>query len=139
MEACCREDLVRPAKRLWDEMFASGCPGNLNTYNILIGKLSQIGEVEEALRLFQHMAEKRDVMLAQSILSTFVIHLCIKGQFLVASKLLCDLTSDIKDSDSHVVLLKCLADAKEIQFAINTYNGFEKPHLQYCKLYSPNL
>lgn len=55
MEACCREDLLRPAKRLWDEMFASGCGGDVRTYNALIGKFSEMGDAEEALRLFRHM------------------------------------------------------------------------------------
>lgn len=58
MEACCREDLLRPAKRLWDEMFASRCGGNLKTYNILICKFSAVGQAEEAHRLFSHMLEK---------------------------------------------------------------------------------
>jgi pentatricopeptide repeat protein len=58
IEVLCREDLLRPAKRLWDEMFVIGCGGNLKTYNILIGKFSEIGQIEEATRLFNHMLEK---------------------------------------------------------------------------------
>ncbi|KAJ6754495.1 RESPIRATORY COMPLEX I CHAPERONE putative-RELATED [Salix purpurea] len=58
IEVLCREDLLRPAKRLWDEMFVIGCGGNLKTYNILIGKFSEIGQTEEAMRLFNHMLEK---------------------------------------------------------------------------------
>ncbi|CAA6659700.1 unnamed protein product [Spirodela intermedia] len=58
MEACCREDLIRPAKKLWDEMFACGCCGDLRTYNTLIGKFSEIDDADEALRLFRHMEEK---------------------------------------------------------------------------------
>lgn len=45
----------------------------------------------------------------------FVFH---AGQFVAASKLLCDLTCDIGHSNSHVILLKCLADAREYPAAI---------------------
>ena len=71
MEACCREELLRPAKRLWDEMFASG----LKTCNILIRKFSDKGQVEESQRLFSHMLEKGivpDTMTYTSLLEDFV-------------------------------------------------------------------
>lgn len=58
LKACCREDLVRPAKRLWDEMFASGCCGNLESYSNLIQKFSEVDQVEDACRLFYNMFEK---------------------------------------------------------------------------------
>lgn len=54
----------------------------------------------------------------------------IAGQFLVASKLLCVLNSDIAHSDAHVVMLKWLADAKEIQLAIK--------HIQRVRETSPS-
>lgn len=44
--------------------------------------------------------------------------MCRAGQFLVASKVLCGLTYDIGHSDSHMVLLKCLADAEEVPIAV---------------------
>lgn len=40
------------------------------------------------------------------------------GHFLAASELLSGLSDDIRHSDSHVILLKCLADAREISIAI---------------------
>ena len=40
------------------------------------------------------------------------------GHFEAASKLLCDLTCDIGHPDSHVILLKCLTDAREYPAAI---------------------
>ncbi|KAK3036421.1 hypothetical protein RJ639_030020 [Escallonia herrerae] len=138
IEACCKEDLLRPAKRLWDEMFADGCGGNIKTYNILIRKFSERRQAEEAHRLFCHMLEKgvapdsttysplleglcqeneiktafqvfqksveQDRMLAQRLL----------GHFLAASSLLCDRTWNTGDMDSHVILLKHLADAGDV-------------------------
>ncbi|KAJ1295406.1 hypothetical protein BS78_01G221300 [Paspalum vaginatum] len=58
MEALCRNDLLRPAKKLWDEMFTSGCSPNLQTYNILITKFTEMGESEEVQQLFDHMFQK---------------------------------------------------------------------------------
>lgn len=51
----------------------------------------------------------------ENSLAVFVFH---AGHFVAASKLLCDLTCDIGHSDSHVILLKCLADAREYPAAI---------------------
>ncbi|KAF2301856.1 hypothetical protein GH714_029898 [Hevea brasiliensis] len=164
-----REDLLRPAKKLWDEMFAIGCGVNLKTYNILIAKFSEIAEVEEALRLFNHMLEKgmapdaatyafllkglcqdtkfdaaveifnksinQDLVLAQSILSIFILNLCRKGQFLVASELLCGIAYDIGHSDSHVVLLKCLADAEEVPIAVEHLKRIQDMSPSSCKSY----
>ncbi|XP_008231088.1 PREDICTED: pentatricopeptide repeat-containing protein At5g14080 isoform X2 [Prunus mume] len=165
IETCCREDLLRPAKRLWDEMFASGCRGNLKTYNILIRKFSEVGQVDEAQRLFYHMLGKgvapdvmtytslleglcqetklqaafdvfhksveQDFMLAQNVLGTFTRSLCKAGFFLDASKLLCGLSNDVAQSDSHVILLKYLADAKEIPVAIE--------HVKWVRQTSPSM
>ncbi|PNT74036.1 hypothetical protein BRADI_1g06650v3 [Brachypodium distachyon] len=58
MVALCRNDLLRPAKKLWDEMFTSGCSPNLQTYNILITKFAEIGESQEVQQLFDHMLLK---------------------------------------------------------------------------------
>jgi pentatricopeptide repeat protein len=58
MLTLCRNDLLRPAKKLWDEMFTSGCSPNLQTYNILITKFAEIGENGEVRQLFDHMLQK---------------------------------------------------------------------------------
>ena len=39
-------------------MFDTGCEGNLKTYNIVNGKFSKIGKVEEAQRIFNKMLDK---------------------------------------------------------------------------------
>eukprot|EP00268_Persea_americana_P001588 TRINITY_DN10483_c1_g1_i2.p1 TRINITY_DN10483_c1_g1~~TRINITY_DN10483_c1_g1_i2.p1 ORF type:complete len:627 (-),score=120.83 TRINITY_DN10483_c1_g1_i2:823-2703(-) len=153
MEACCREDLLRPAKKLWDEMFVYGCRGNLQTYNMLIQKFSETGEVEEAQHLFHHMLEKgvepdtvtytslikglcreakinaaleifnksmeQDIVIGGSTLNALIFSLCKEGNFHVASKVLRGLPpSDIDNTNSHIVLLKSLADAGEMKMAI---------------------
>lgn len=40
------------------------------------------------------------------------------GNFIAASKLLCSLSNKIEDTYSHVIFLRCLADAGEMQIAI---------------------
>lgn len=48
------------------------------------------------------------------------------GHFLAASKLLCSLTCDIGHSGSHVILLKCLADARAVPIAIEHIEQVQK-------------
>ncbi|XVF13886.1 hypothetical protein REPUB_Repub09cG0007800 [Reevesia pubescens] len=121
---------VEEALRLFRHMAEKGVAPDATTYTSLLEGLCQESNFESALEIFNKSVQQ-DVMLAQSILSTFIIHLCRKGQFVVASKLLCGLTSDITHSDAHVVMLKCLADAKEIQFAIK--------HIQWVRETSPSI
>jgi pentatricopeptide repeat protein len=54
MRALCKNGLLRPAKKLWDEMFAGGEP-SLQTYNILIKKISETGQVQKAKVLYVKM------------------------------------------------------------------------------------
>ncbi|XWS32616.1 hypothetical protein CRYUN_Cryun22dG0005400 [Craigia yunnanensis] len=121
---------VEEALRLFQHMVEKGVAPDATTYTTLFEGLCQESNFESAFEIF-NKSVKQDVMLAQSILSTFVINLCRKGQFLDSSKLLCGLSSDITNSDSHVVMLKCLADAKEIQFAIK--------HIQRVQETSPSI
>ncbi|KAL8152096.1 LOW QUALITY PROTEIN: hypothetical protein V2J09_021904 [Rumex salicifolius] len=75
MDALCRDDLLRPARKLWDEMFASGINGNMQTYTILIKKFSEVGQFEEALVLFNHMLEKGftpDALTYRSLLESLI-------------------------------------------------------------------
>ncbi|KAE8661648.1 Pentatricopeptide repeat-containing protein [Hibiscus syriacus] len=109
---------VKEAVHLFRLMEEKGIMPDATTYMTLLEGLCQESDFKSAFEIFNKSVEQ-DVRLGQTILSTFVMHLCRTGQFLVASKLLCVLNSDIAHSDAHVVLLKWLADAKEIQLAIN--------------------
>lgn len=53
------------------------------------------------------------------------------GLFPAASKLLCGLTYDIAHSSSHVILLKCLADAGEVPIAVE--------HIKWVRETSPSM
>lgn len=62
------------------------------------------------------------------------LHASIKlhaGHFLVATKLLRGLSSDLGHSDSHVILLKSLADAREVEMAIE--------HIKWIQESSPTM
>ena len=53
-----------------------------------------------------------------NMLSTYSCIMILAGHFCVASGLLCCLTSDIRQLDSHAILLNCLLEAAEISVAI---------------------
>ncbi|CAM0876635.1 unnamed protein product [Alopecurus aequalis] len=152
MVTLCRNDLLRPAKKLWDEMFTSGSSPNLQTYNILITKFAEIGESGEVQQLFDHMLQKgvapdgatytsvitmlcqenkyepaeeifkksvvQDHKLASSVLTVFIAALCKQGSFKTALSVMFGLPSNIESSNSHVILLRCLTDAEEIEMAL---------------------
>ncbi|XP_041003632.1 pentatricopeptide repeat-containing protein At5g14080 [Juglans microcarpa x Juglans regia] len=116
---------VEEAQRLFHHMFEKGVVPDATTYTSLIEGLCRETELEAALNVF-NKSVKQDVVLAQTILSTFVLSLCKEGHFITASKLLRDLTCDIGHSDSHIILLKCLADAREFPIAIEHIKWVEK-------------
>ncbi|KAM7477410.1 hypothetical protein LguiA_025623 [Lonicera macranthoides] len=62
MEACCREDLPRPAKWLWDEMFASGgrsgCLVTCWRKSCYNEKITDLLAPEECLRSFEERQKK---------------------------------------------------------------------------------
>jgi pentatricopeptide repeat protein len=181
MVTLCRNDLLRPAKKLWDEMFTSGCSPNLQTYNILITKFAEIGETGEVQQLFDHMLQKgvapdgatytsvitmlcqenkyeraeeifnksvvQDPKLASSVLTVLILALCkqgisfpvisfsccctysgisllivvlqiFSGNLKAALSVMFSVPSNIESSNSHVILLKFLTDAKEIEMAL---------------------
>ncbi|XP_062194240.1 pentatricopeptide repeat-containing protein At5g14080-like [Phragmites australis] len=80
MDALCRNDLLRPAKKLWDEMFTIGCSPNLQTYNILITKFAQIGESEEVQQLCNHMFQK-GVAPDAATYTSFITMLCEENKY----------------------------------------------------------
>lgn len=62
------------------------------------------------------------------------LHASIKlhaGHFLAAAKLLRGLSSDLGHSDSHVILLKSLADTREVEMAIE--------HIKWIRENSPTM
>ncbi|XP_057984245.1 pentatricopeptide repeat-containing protein At5g14080 [Malania oleifera] len=121
---------VEEAWQLFHHMLEKGIVPDGTTYTSLLEGLCQERKFEAAIEVYNKSIEQ-DVMLARTILSTFILHVCREGHFLDASKLLRGLPCDIGDSDSHVILLKCLADAREIPIAIE--------HIKWVGNTSPSM
>ncbi|XP_050232614.1 pentatricopeptide repeat-containing protein At5g14080 [Mercurialis annua] len=119
---------VEESLRLFNHMLKKGMAPDATTYTCILKGLCQETKFDAAVEIFCKSINQ-DLMLARSILSTFIINLCKEGQFLAASKLLCGPAYDISHSDSHVVLLKCLADAEEVAVALE--------HLKWLQDTSP--
>ncbi|CAB4275475.1 unnamed protein product [Prunus armeniaca] len=119
---------VDEAQRLFYHMLGKGVAPDVMTYTSLLEGLCQETKLQAAFDVF-HKSVEQDFMLAQNVLGTFTRSLCKAGFFLDASKLLCGLSNDVAQSDSHVILLKYLADAKEIPVAIE--------HVKWVRQTSP--
>ncbi|KAL5793430.1 hypothetical protein ACOSP7_002024 [Xanthoceras sorbifolium] len=120
---------VEDALRLFRHMLEKGVAPDAITYNSLLEGLCQETKLQDAFEVFDKSVN-HDAKLAHSILSTFILSLCRKGHFFAAAKLLRGLASDIVHSDSHVILLKCLANADEVQAAIE--------HIKWIQENSPS-
>ncbi|TXG54899.1 hypothetical protein EZV62_020155 [Acer yangbiense] len=121
---------VEDALRLFHHMLKKGVAPDAITYTSLLEGLCQETKLQESFEVFDKSINQ-DAKLAHSILSTFTLSLCRKGHFLAAAKLLRGLASDIVHSDSHVILLKCLANADEVQAAIE--------HIAWIQGNSPSM
>lgn len=108
---------VEEAQRLFSGMLEKKVVPDAMTYTSLLEGLCKEKQLQDAFEIFNKAVEQ-DVLVAKSILNPFILCLCKGSHFHAASGLLCGLTSGIGDSDSHVVLLKCLIGAKEIPLSI---------------------
>ncbi|XP_029131026.1 pentatricopeptide repeat-containing protein At5g14080 isoform X1 [Cajanus cajan] len=118
------------AQMLFYHMLDKGLEPDVTSYTFLLEGLCQENKLEAAFELY-NKSVKQNIILARNILSSFVSSLCRKGHLTSASKLLCSLNHDIGHAESHVILLKCLADAQEIPIAIE--------HLKWVQEKSPSM
>ncbi|XP_045797264.1 pentatricopeptide repeat-containing protein At5g14080 isoform X1 [Trifolium pratense] len=124
------EGQVQEAQMLLNRMFDKGVEPDSSSYTFLLQGLCQEDMLEEAFELYSKAA-KQDITVARDILSSFILSLCKKGHLTAASKLLCSLSHDIGRAESHVILLKCLADAGQSPIAIQ--------HLSWVQDKSPSM
>ncbi|XP_059669952.1 pentatricopeptide repeat-containing protein At5g14080 [Cornus florida] len=108
---------IEEAQRLFSHMLDKRVAPDALTYTSLLEGLCQEKMLDDAFDIFNRSIEQ-DARLAQTILRTFVLSLCKEGCFRATSRFLCDLSNEIGQSDSHLLLVKCLVDAKEIAIAI---------------------
>ncbi|KAL1314602.1 hypothetical protein HN51_041415 [Arachis hypogaea] len=114
--------------KLFQHMLDKGLTPDHTSYTSLLEGLCYEDKLEAAFELYNKHV-KQDIILARDIVSSFVSSLCKKGYLMDASKLLCSLNNDIGNTEAHVVLLKCSAEAKEIPIAIE--------HLKWVQQKSP--
>ncbi|CAL4925217.1 unnamed protein product [Urochloa decumbens] len=117
MEALCRNDLLRPAKKLWDEMFTSGCIPNLQTYNILITKFTEMGEIEEVQQLFDHMFQK-GVAPDVATYTSFITMLCQENKYEQALEIFKKSLAQDAEVASSVLSMFILALCKQGNFKV---------------------
>ncbi|KAM7477412.1 hypothetical protein LguiA_025625 [Lonicera macranthoides] len=99
------------AHRLFSHMLEKGVAPDTTTYESLLGGLCQEKKLETALQVFKK-SSGQDPMLAQSILSTFILNLCKEGHFVAASMLLpIEHINWVRDNSPHIILPKLPAEA----------------------------
>ncbi|XP_008777847.1 pentatricopeptide repeat-containing protein At5g14080 isoform X1 [Phoenix dactylifera] len=108
---------IDEAQHLFHHMLEKGVPPDNVTYTSLIKALCLEKKLEEAIEICNR-SMKQDVVLAGSTLNMLILTLCQEGNFGAASSVIHGLPSNIENSDSHVILLKSLTDAGEVEMAI---------------------
>ncbi|XP_077215610.1 tetratricopeptide repeat (TPR)-like superfamily protein isoform X2 [Tasmannia lanceolata] len=110
---------VEEAQRLFHHMLEKGVLPDTVTYTSLIKGFSREAKIDTAYEIFKKSLEQ-DVILAGSTLSTLILSLCKEGNFSTASKVMRGLPlSEVDNTGSHVVLLKGLVDAGEVEMAVD--------------------
>ncbi|KAJ4882850.1 Pentatricopeptide repeat-containing protein [Raphanus sativus] len=123
------EGEVEESLRLFQKMLEKGIEPDETIYTSLIESLCKDTKLEDALEVFGKCME-RDKTVARRVLITFVLNLCSNGHFGEASQLLRE-REHLEHTGAHVVLLKCVADAKEVEIGIK--------HMKWIKEVSPTL
>ncbi|KAK4282230.1 hypothetical protein QN277_013631 [Acacia crassicarpa] len=124
----CEVGQIEEAQRLFDHMLEKELEPDAATYTFLLEGLCKEAKLEAAFELY-NKSIKQDIVLARDILNTFILSLCSKGHLMTASKFICSLSPEIGGAESHLILLKYLADAREIPLALE--------HLKWVKERSP--
>ncbi|CAM8980641.1 unnamed protein product [Rhodiola kirilowii] len=129
---------VEEAQQLFNHMLSREVAPDLSTYRALLNGLCQRKNIETAFEIFRKSVEQ-DLLIAQAILSTFIQELCKEGCFLAASEFLLTLRDDVNNWESHVTLLRFLADAGEVPLAIKHIKGIKESFRTMLKPISSEL
>ncbi|XP_028772487.1 pentatricopeptide repeat-containing protein At5g14080-like [Neltuma alba] len=124
----CEVGQIEEAQRLFYHMLGKELEPDAATFTSLLEGLCKEAKLEAAFELF-NQSIKQDTTLARDILNTFMLSLCSKGHLMTASKFICSLSPEIQGAESHLTLIKYLADAREIPIALE--------HLKWVKERSP--
>uniref|UniRef100_A0ACD5XCU7 Uncharacterized protein n=1 Tax=Avena sativa TaxID=4498 RepID=A0ACD5XCU7_AVESA len=113
-------------QQLFDHMLQKGVAPDGATYTSVITMLCQENKYEQAEEIF-NKSVVQDPKLASSVLTVFILALCKQGSFKAALSVMFSVPSNIESLNSHVILLKCLTDAEEIEMALE--------HIKWIKRY----
>lgn len=78
---------VEEAQRLFDHMLEKGLAPDATTYTSLLKGLSEETKLEAAIKVL-NKSVKQDLMLARTVLSTYILYLCKEGVFFIQSNIL---------------------------------------------------
>uniref|UniRef100_A0A1J3CCR8 Pentatricopeptide repeat-containing protein n=1 Tax=Noccaea caerulescens TaxID=107243 RepID=A0A1J3CCR8_NOCCA len=116
--------------RLFQKMLERGIEPDETIYTSLLEGLCKETNLEAAMEVLRKCMERDNKTVAARVLSAFVLNLCSNGHFGEASQLLRE-REQLEHTGAHVVLLKCAADAKEVEIGIK--------HMKWIKEVSPSL
>uniref|UniRef100_A0A1J3JCX6 Pentatricopeptide repeat-containing protein n=1 Tax=Noccaea caerulescens TaxID=107243 RepID=A0A1J3JCX6_NOCCA len=116
--------------RLFQKMLERGIEPDETIYTSLLEGLCKETNLEAAMEVLRKCMERDNKTVAARVLSAFVLNLCSNGHFGEASQLLRE-REQLEHTGAHVVLLKCVADAKEVEIGIK--------HMKWIKEVSPSL
>ncbi|KAK1305777.1 hypothetical protein QJS10_CPA10g01665 [Acorus calamus] len=97
------------ARRLFHHMLQNKIVPDKSIYTASVSSKDCVEKRKQMMRLMFLMIVRLEFGLALSVLNMLILSLCE-----AASKTLCDLPPDVGNSASHVILLKSLADAGDI-------------------------
>ncbi|XP_010524251.1 PREDICTED: pentatricopeptide repeat-containing protein At5g14080 [Tarenaya hassleriana] len=120
------------ALRLFKRMLDKGIEADEEIYTSLVTGLCQESKIDDALQVYRKSVE-HDTRVSGRVLSAFVWSLCRDGCHREASELLREMwSSEEEQKGANVVLLKCMAEAKEVDIGIQ--------HIKWIKqVLSPSL
>ncbi|XP_060191350.1 pentatricopeptide repeat-containing protein At5g14080 [Lycium barbarum] len=130
IQKCSEEGEIEDAYRLFHDMIEKGVVPDAITYISVLKGLCQAKDLKMSLEVFDKCAMQNPT-LARSVLRTFILSLCKEGYLVPAMELLRDQSTDIAILDSHLILLKFLADAEAISLAVE--------HLKWIQGKSPMM
>ncbi|KAJ0988790.1 hypothetical protein J5N97_007146 [Dioscorea zingiberensis] len=113
----CETGNVKEAQHLYHHMLDKEITPEFATTRSIIKMLCQENLFDAAIEIFNKSME-HEISLAGSALSILVISLCNQGNFNAVLSIMHGLPSVLEDSDSHVILLKSLMDAGQVNIAI---------------------
>uniref|UniRef100_A0A7N0ZZA6 Pentatricopeptide repeat-containing protein n=1 Tax=Kalanchoe fedtschenkoi TaxID=63787 RepID=A0A7N0ZZA6_KALFE len=116
---------IEEAQQLFNHMSLRNVAPDITTYSALLTGLCQLKNIDMAIDIFRKSVEQ-DMLIAETILRTFIQGLCKEGFLLAASKFLLSLKDSLNNWDSHVTLLRYLADAGEVPLAIKHIKGIRE-------------